>query len=136
MTAVYKYEVHFNPESSPPVWLEPIEPTPPFPADGLPVTEPLALFTFTLASEAVAAGAHFLTYPLQWFTGTGTSLTPDDPPPNFQVQSFSNTYFSVWDFNSSPNRLTHTFYIIIFSGGSLYWGDPVIINEPPLPTGG
>jgi len=95
----------------------------------------LALFTFALGSEALELGATFLTYPMQWFTPPaepGGAPTPDNPPPDFKVQWYSTNYFAVWDYNSSQNTTQHTFYIIVQQGPNIYWGDPMIINEPPV----
>src|SRR5579872_4422545 len=134
MITLYNYSVTFSPTELPPVAFIPLSTgTPPLgPGQSNPVnvTTPLALFAFTLASEL--EGASFLTSPMQWFTvEPDGSLMPDNWPPDFQVHSYTPTYFSVWDFNSTQSASPHTFFIYVFYEGQIYSGDPVIINQPP-----
>ncbi len=132
--AIYNYLVNFNPDSSPPITFTPTTgfPTPPpplGPGDPVTVKSPLALFTFTLDPAPTAVDAAFLSYPMQWFTDVGST---NNPPQDFQVHSYSPTYFAVWDFNSTPTTLHHHFQIYVSYGGTIYPGDPVIINDPPM----
>ena len=135
---VFNYTVSFNPTPPPGEPHITVGPTPPppgrLPAPPFPVTitDPITLFTFALSAPNPSAA--FLSYPVQWLTGppTAPATLPDVPPPWFLVHRFDPQQFAFWDFNSSPTPTTHTFYLLVYYEGTVYSGDPVIINDPPM----
>ncbi len=99
----------------------------------------ISLITFTLDEASTDAGATFPSYPMQWFDVT--SEEPVMPPPWFLCHQVNSSNFSLWDFNSSPQDMTHGFKLTVAFGGALISSpDPVFINEgpvqpPPCPGG-
>ena len=130
---INNYTVTFDP-SLPPAEQIKIAPTfppllntpaaPPFPVT---VSASITLFTFTLSGPP---GATFLSYPVQWSMAPGVT-TPDNPPPMFMVHSYDDQHFSIWDYNGGTTTTSHNFFVLVYYDGSIYSGDPTIVNDPP-----
>jgi hypothetical protein len=100
------------------------------PADKNLIIPPgLSLISFTLGTiPGFPATATFPTYPLQWFNSTGD---PVPAPDWFTYHWLSERQFTLVDFNSATERMTHPFNIVVAYQGNTYGSDPVIVNQPP-----
>lgn len=89
--------------------------------------EGITLITFTLV-DTNNSGAAFPTHPIQWVVNHEPAVLPIW----FAMHRFDARNFSLWDFNSDPERTCYNFVVSVFHNGQIIsTPDPTIINDPP-----
>jgi hypothetical protein len=109
--------------------------------EGLEIDPGLTMIVMELVTDppppSGIAPAVFQTNPIQWFDADNAAAPALDPG-MYIIQRIGNHHLTLLDFNSNfssvGENMNHRFNLIVSYNGSTYGGDPMIINEPPVPV--